>query len=164
MPKLCCSLSLSGSPSLPRTSSPSRSSPPYRGWWRTSVAWKKCVRDNDCLSCDAQVSLERAGAAGGGRGRRSRTPWRLQVREDRPGERGCFSPALYPLVILLYGLSQGTLPPKISNVRVHRGEKEEDTAEGDSRLPKQVFLDFDLEYLGDCDLRVSILGIPSGVR
>ena len=56
----------------------------------------------------------------------------------------------------------GSLPPKISNVKVHRGEEKEKEEDG---VPcKQVFLDFDVEYLGDCDLRVSIFGIGSGVR
>lgn len=50
----------------------------------------------------------------------------------------------------------GTVPPQITNLRTHK------TPEGQEA--KSVIVDFDFEYLGDCNLEVSILGIHSGVR
>ncbi len=77
------------------------------------------------------------------------------------------------------------MPPKIKNVRVHRGEKEgREQEEGNAKQVKdikfphgktflniiffkkfhKIFLDFDVEYLGDCDLQASLFGIPNGIK
>ncbi len=41
------------------------------------------------------------------------------------------------------------------------GQQEE---QGEGGEAKQIYLDFDLDYVGDCDLRVSLLGVPGGVK
>ena len=50
---------------------------------------------------------------------------------------------------------QGTVPPRITNIRAHSG--------GDLS-GRQIILDFDVQYLGDADLQVRLLGIRGGVR
>lgn len=51
----------------------------------------------------------------------------------------------------------GTVPPKIRNLRTHKVPEEDGRA-------KNVVVDFDVEYNGDCNLQVAIMGLPSGVR
>ena len=46
----------------------------------------------------------------------------------------------------------GSVAPKISNVKAHKDEE------------KAIIVDFDVSYLGDCDLQVSLLGAKSGIR
>ena len=50
-------------------------------------------------------------------------------------------------------LLQGTVPPRLTNIKAHTGD-----ASG------QIILDFDVQYLGDADLQVRLLGIRGGVR
>ena len=54
-------------------------------------------------------------------------------------------------------LDLGDIPPKIENLETHG------TPEG-QEMAKSVTIDFDLIYLGNCDLQVSVLGIQNGVR
>ena len=50
-------------------------------------------------------------------------------------------------------LDFGDIPPKIENIKTH-----------DKKNENQIILDFDLNYLGNCDLQVSIFGMESGVK
>ena len=54
----------------------------------------------------------------------------------------------------------GTIPPKISNMKTHKVDPD-DTDCGNA---KSIVIDFDFEYLGDCDIHVSLMGVGSGVR
>lgn len=54
----------------------------------------------------------------------------------------------------------GTIPPKISNMRTH--EVDPENVDGDTT--KSIVIDCDVEYLGDCDIHVTLMGIGSGVR
>ena len=54
----------------------------------------------------------------------------------------------------------GTVPPKLSNFKTHKVDPED----VDGGTTKSIVIDFDVEYLGDCDLQVSLMGIRSGVR
>ena len=54
----------------------------------------------------------------------------------------------------------GTVPPKLSNFKTHKVDPED----VDGGTTKSIVIDFDVEYLGDCDLQVSLMGISSGVR
>ena len=51
----------------------------------------------------------------------------------------------------------GSVPPKISNLRTHKVPEE------DGRQ-KCIVIDFDINYEGNCNLQVAIMGLPSGVR
>ena len=54
----------------------------------------------------------------------------------------------------------GTIPPKISNMKTHKVDPED----MDGGTTRSIVIDFDVEYLGDCDIHVSLMGIGSGVR
>ena len=54
----------------------------------------------------------------------------------------------------------GTIPPKISNMRTHKIDKDD----MDGGTARSIVIDFDVNYLGDCDIHVSLMGIGSGVR
>ena len=54
----------------------------------------------------------------------------------------------------------GSVPPKISNMRTHKAET--DNMDGDTA--KSIVIDFDVEYQGDCNIQVELMGISSGVR
>lgn len=51
----------------------------------------------------------------------------------------------------------GDIPPQISNLETHG------TPEG-QELARSITIDFDINYLGNCDLQVDLCGITSGVR
>ena len=55
----------------------------------------------------------------------------------------------------------GSIPPKISNITTRKVDP--DTT-GNVNCTKSIVIDFDVEYLGDCDIQVSLMGISSGVR
>jgi len=55
-------------------------------------------------------------------------------------------------------LDFGEVKPKISNVSTLRSKGEDGTS------PKSIIIDFDLEYEGDSNIQVKIMGVPSGVR
>lgn len=54
----------------------------------------------------------------------------------------------------------GTIPPKISNIRTHQVDPDN----MDEDTTNSIVIDFDVEYLGDCDIHVTLMGIGSGVR
>ena len=54
----------------------------------------------------------------------------------------------------------GTILPKISNMKTHKVDPED----MDGGTTRSIVIDFDVEYLGDCDIHVSLMGIGSGVR
>ena len=55
----------------------------------------------------------------------------------------------------------GTIPPKFSNMRTLKVDPDDLDGGGTAR---SIVIDFDVEYMGDCDLHVSLMGIGSGVR
>jgi len=58
-------------------------------------------------------------------------------------------------------LDFGTQKPKITNVSTLRSHHDDP---GDGSSPKSIIVDFDVEYQGDSNIQVKIMGIPSGVR
>ena len=54
----------------------------------------------------------------------------------------------------------GTIPPKLSNMRTLKVDPED----VDGGTARSIVIDFDVEYMGDCDIHVSLMGIGSGVR
>ena len=54
----------------------------------------------------------------------------------------------------------GTIPPKISNMRTHKIDEDD----MDGGTARSIVIDFDVNYMGDCDIHVSLMGIGSGVR
>lgn len=58
-------------------------------------------------------------------------------------------------------LDFGTQKPKITNVSTLRSHHDDP---GDGSSPSSIIVDFDLEYQGDSNIQVKIMGIPSGVR
>ena len=52
----------------------------------------------------------------------------------------------------------GSIPPKISNIRTLK------VPEDDAHSHQSIVIDFDVEYEGDCNIQVKLMGIPSGVR
>ena len=54
----------------------------------------------------------------------------------------------------------GTIPPKMSNIRTHKIDEDD----MDGGTTRSIVIDFDVDYLGDCDIHVSLMGIGSGVR
>ena len=49
----------------------------------------------------------------------------------------------------------GEKKPDLTNIKVHNAK---------DGVAKKIIMDFDLEYLGDSNIEVSLLGIRSGVR
>ena len=61
-----------------------------------------------------------------------------------------------PLTFRFEKMDFGSIPPKVMNVTTHKNPEGQEA--------KSITVDFDFEYLGDCDLQVSLMGIRSGVR
>ena len=61
-------------------------------------------------------------------------------------------------------LDFGSVKPKVTNIQTHRQKAAQEDGEGHAMSPKSIVIDFDVEYSGDSNIRVKIMGIPSGVR
>jgi len=58
-------------------------------------------------------------------------------------------------------LDFGSQKPTITNVTTLKNHHDDP---GDGSTPSSIIVDFDLEYVGDSNIRVKVMGIPSGVR